>query len=180
MENLVIIFFFFTTSLSFCPSSIPKDLGSSFTFTAFLGAASQLQQGRSASVSSLELAQQALDLMPVYPPPSPGVSAQAQGYAGWAERAHGPQVQGVHCLRCLHCGIIPWRHSLQPCLRDSGVSELCWAQPLAALHSAPYWVFRTLTPRERGARVCPFARMTLLVTNAFEIWSLSSHPSNWD
>lgn len=47
-----------------------------------------------------------------------------------------------------------------------------WAQHLAALHVAQHWVFRTLTPREWGEGVCPFAW-----NDPFCHWCICNMPS---
>lgn len=71
------LFFFFTTSLSFCPSSILKELCSSFKVTVILGDTLQFQQGRSStSISTLELAQQVTNLLSIYLPLSHMVFCQ--------------------------------------------------------------------------------------------------------
>lgn len=92
------------------------------------------------------------------------VSVKPQDHAGWNERTYGPHAGSAwascrECfgLLCLHDVVIPWRHSLQPCLQDFEVTKPHWAQHLAALHLAQYQVFQTFTPRERGEGVCPSA-----------------------
>lgn len=169
--------------LSFLPQSPTlKELCSSSKFTAFLGDALQFPHGRSsASISTLELAQQVRNLWPVYPLLSQMGFCYSQGLC-WLEC----EDPGASCLWSVLASCVCL---MQEFHEDTSSSLVCRSLKLPSCTQLNTWLHCTQLniesskdshPEDERRRFALLSGMLLFVTDAFATWSLSDHLPHLD